>query len=145
LQLLTLSGAARPQPEEVIEPTVLLSNWMRLVGYDPPQPVEDEDLLGRLYWHPGDNPDPTDYHLFAHLLAEDGRQVSQFDGPVFDPLGWRAGDLVVSFLRLPAAGEERPAATMRSGVYTYPDLQSMPIMDVAGNAAGDFVELPLVR
>jgi hypothetical protein len=32
---------------------------------------------------------------------------------------------------------------MRVGVYTYPDLASVPIMDVAGNPAGDYVELPL--
>lgn len=145
LQLLGLPPAAAPQPQEPLEPTVLLSNWMRLIGYDPPQPVEEESMMGRLTWHPGDNPDPADYHLFAHLLAQDGRQLGQFDGPVFNPLSWRAGDTVVSFLLLPAAGEEQPATTMRVGVYTYPDLASVPIMDVAGNPAGDFVELLLLK
>jgi 4-amino-4-deoxy-L-arabinose transferase-like glycosyltransferase len=145
LQLLTLPTAAAPQPQEPLAPTALLTNWMRLIGYDPPKPVAEDGLLGRLYWHPGDNPDPADYHLFAHLLAGDGRQLSQFDGPVFDPMSWRAGDTVVSFLRLPAAGEEQQATMMRVGVYTYPDLSSVPIMDVAGNPAGDYVELPLVK
>ena len=143
LQLLSLPPAAGPQPQEALEPTILLTNWMRFIGYDPPQAVEGNGALGRLYWHPGNNPDPADYHLFSHLLAEDDRQLSQFDGPVFDPLSWRAGDTVVSFLRLPAADEGEPATMMRVGVYTYPDLASVPIMDVAGNPAGDYVELPL--
>lgn len=143
IQVLALPPAATPAPQEALEPTILLANWMRLIGYDPPRPTEGDELLGRLYWHPGDNPDPADYHLFAHLLAEDGSQLSQFDGPVFEPGSWQAGDTVVAFLWLPVVADSQSARMMRSGVYRYPELQSVPIMDVAGNPAGDYVELPL--
>jgi 4-amino-4-deoxy-L-arabinose transferase-like glycosyltransferase len=143
IQVLSLPPAADPEPETALEPSILFANWMRLFAYDPPQSIEGEGTVGRLYWHPGDNPDPIDYHLFAHLLGEDGQQLSQFDGPVFDPLSWRPGDTIVSFVTLPLDGVDQPATMLRTGVYVYPGLQSVPIMDVAGNPAGDYIELLL--
>jgi hypothetical protein len=50
---------------------------------------------------------------------------------------------VVSFITLPTDEESGAATMLRTGVYVYPGLQSVPIMDVAGNPAGDYAELPL--
>jgi 4-amino-4-deoxy-L-arabinose transferase-like glycosyltransferase len=144
VQLLALPPAAGPEPLATLDPPALFANWMQLFGYDEPESATADTATGQLYWRPGDNPDPVEYHLFAHLVAEDGRLLSQYDGPVFNPLAWQPGDTVVSTFAMPWSEDEQPASMVRAGVYSYPDLRNVPLLDVAGNPWSDFLELPLL-
>jgi hypothetical protein len=140
LQLATLPEGSAPNPEVALEAPALFTNWIEIVGYDPllPQPVGT--TLWRLYWHPGANPDPADYHFFNHLLDGNGGRLGQEDAAVFAPWQWQAGDTVVSFFNLPWQVEIPGPLTMRTGVYRYPSLENVSLMDAAGNPAGEAVE-----
>jgi hypothetical protein len=106
-----------------------------------PQPVGT--TLWTIYWHPGANPDTADYHFFNHLLDESGQRIGQQDAAVFAPWQWQAGDTVISFFYLPWQEIIPGPLTMRTGVYRYPSLDNVPLMDAAGNPAGDAVEFLL--
>lgn len=74
-----------------------------LLGYDVAQAAPGAPLDLTLTWR-ADAAIPTDYTVFAHLLAPDGRIVSQVDrapGLGQYPTGrWRAGELVADPYRL---------------------------------------------
>jgi hypothetical protein len=144
LQLATLPAGSAPLPEISPESTILFSNWIEITGYDPllPQPVGT--ALWTIYWHPGANPDPADYHFFNHLLNESGERVGQEDAAVFAPWQWQAGDTVISFFYLNTPEETAGPLTMRTGVYRYPSLENVPLLDAAGNPAGEAVEFEAV-
>ena len=78
----------------------------------------------------------ADYHLFAHLLDAAGDRVAQEDVPTYPGAAWRAGDLVASHFALPAG------AAVRTGMYAYPSLAPVAVLDAAGNPAGDFLLFP---
>jgi hypothetical protein len=143
LQLATLSAGTVPEPEVAADSAVLFANWINIVGYDPLLPQADGMAVWQIYWQSGANPDPADYHFFNHLIDEEGQRIGQEDAAVFAPWQWRAGDLVVSFFNLDWAGETAASLTMRTGVYRYPSLENVPLLDVAGNPAGDAVEFSL--
>ena len=90
-----------------------------------------------------DTPEAADYHIFNHLLDAAGARVTQADGAAFAARQWRAGDGVVSRFVLPVPADVAPPLTMRVGMYRFPSLESVPVLDEAANPAGDFVEIPL--
>lgn len=143
LQLVTLSSGDVPTPEVPLEQTALFANWIDIIGYDPlvPQPIGT--TLWQIYWRPGDNPDPNDYHFFNHLLDENGQRIGQQDAAVFAPLQWRSGDTIMSFFHLPWQVSIPGPLTMRTGVYRFPSLENVSLMDAAGNPAGESVEFSL--
>jgi 4-amino-4-deoxy-L-arabinose transferase-like glycosyltransferase len=144
LKILSLPDEAEPSPEVRLDPSLLYANWVNLYGYDQPKPLDEGKVSWRIYWDSGANPDPLEYHFFNHLIDASGQRVGQEDAAVFSPQQWREGDTVVSFFTLPwPAGAEAPL-TMRTGIYRYPSLENVPVMDVAGNPASDAAELPLV-
>jgi hypothetical protein len=143
LQLLTLAEGTRPSPEVEPATTALFANWINIVGYDPLVSQADGTALWQIYWRTGDNPDPADYHFFNHLLDGEGQRIGQEDTAVFAPWQWRPGDRVVSFFYLDWPGETAERLTMRTGVYRYPSLDNVPLMDAAGNPAGEAVEFSL--
>jgi hypothetical protein len=140
LQLATLPPEAAPTPKIPLESTVLFANWIEIFGHDPLQPQPIGTTVWTIYWHPGANPDPADYHFFAHLLDGNGERIGQEDTAVFAPWQWQAGDTVVSFFNLPWQVPIPGPLTIRTGVYRYPSLENVPVMDVAGNSAGEAVE-----
>ncbi len=96
-----------------------------------------------LIWRVDRTPPAGDaIHWFNHLLDEEGRRWGQKDHAAFPPSKWRAGDTVFSWFDLtvdPAAPD--PPYTIHSGLYTYPDVTNIPLVDEAGNPIGVFVEL----
>jgi 4-amino-4-deoxy-L-arabinose transferase-like glycosyltransferase len=145
LHVLALPPAAAPPSDAVFEPPYLLANWVNLLGYDEPVVGDDGTAVWQLYWRTGDNPDPAGYQIFNHLMDGAGRRVSQVDGPAFSPMQWRAGDVVVSrfVLSWPEEGE-RPY-TIRTGMYRYPSLEPVLLLDVAGNPFSDGVTVEIGR
>jgi 4-amino-4-deoxy-L-arabinose transferase-like glycosyltransferase len=130
----------RPAPEPR-----LLSNGAEWVGYRvdaAPQPGK-----GFAWWiawrvaRPPPHPRAR-YHIFNHLLDASGKRWDQRDCFTIPSKDWQSGDLVVQVfhMQLPT---DAPVGDyhMRVGMYTYPQLQAQPVLDVAGNPAADYVVL----
>ncbi len=134
-----LRDDAAPAPAVSLAPPPLLANFVRLVGHSD----LSETGVWDIYWRPADNPDPADYHIFNHLLDGHGARVAQSDAAAFRGAQWRPGDVVVSrFVLLPDEPPD-PPLRMRVGMYRFPSLESVPVLDEAANPAADAVELPL--
>jgi len=141
LAILHLPGGAPSPPKPFAEP-VLLANWVNLLGYGLAVAEDGGTGVYHLYWRTADNPDPADYHIFNHLQDAAGQRLAQVDAAAFAPWQWRAGDVVVSRFALPWPGDAA-GLLMRSGMYRYPSLEPVLLLDVAGNPYADAVEITL--
>ncbi len=116
------------------------ANGVAFLGYAlEGQAVAGEVLEVWLAWWVRSPPPPgTDYHFFTHLLDEAGQRWAQHDGIGFPTSSWRAGDLVLSRFTLPLP-QDLPPGRYRiwAGLYTYPDIVNVPVLDEASNPAGD--------
>lgn len=145
LHLLTLPAQAAPPADVVFETPYLLANWVNLLGYDEPVVHDDGTAVWQIYWRTGDNPDPASYQIFNHLIDGAGRRLSQVDGPAFSPDQWRVGDVVVSRFVLPWPEDGERPYTIRTGMYRYPSLEPVLLLDVAGNPYSDAVTIEVGR
>ncbi len=98
-----------------------------------------------LTWWLQGPPPAADYHLTVQLLDAAGGLAAQDDHAAFPADTWRVGDLVLNRLALPlpetlAEGEY----TVRAGMYTYPDITGVPVVDASGNPIDDGVMLGTV-
>ena len=98
----------------------VLANGVELIGWD-------RDLGWRVIWRAGYVPAASDYHFFNH--AANG----QADGVGFASRDWRDGDVVVSYFDL------QPVGPVRVGMYEYPSVTNVPVLDAAGNPYSDAV------
>lgn len=144
LLVMVVPPAAAAAPDRPLDPPPLLANWVRLLGTSgPDDPHGDGRLLWKVHWRTADNPDPSDYHFFNHLLDGTGARVAQVDAPAFDGDQWRAGDVVVSqFVFYPPPAAQGPLL-MRVGMYRYPDMSPALLLDEAANPYADALEVPL--
>ena len=69
--------------------------------------------------------------------------MAQADAAAFAGRQWRAGDVVISRFVLPVPADANPPLTMRVGMYRFPSLESVPVLDAAANPVGEAVEIPL--
>ncbi len=120
----------------------LLANFTHITGHNELR-FGPDGAVWDLFWETADTPEAADYHIFNHLLDAAGARVTQADGAAFAARQWRAGDGVVSRFVLPVPADVAPPLTMRVGMYRFPSLESVPVLDEAANPAGDFVEIPL--
>ena len=87
-------------------------------------------------------PPSQEYHWFNHLLGSQGSRWGQADGAGFAAADWRAGDVVLTWFDIDISPDAPPPPYwMRVGMYTYPDVANVQLIDKAGNPAGEFVEL----
>jgi 4-amino-4-deoxy-L-arabinose transferase-like glycosyltransferase len=165
MRVLVLPGGA-PEPDVSFEELYLLSNFVRFLGHDEldisagtasstgsetsssaeAEPVEAELVeaaIWQIYWQTADNPDPTDYHVFNHLLDGNGERVSQADGDAFSGSQWQPGDVVVSWFEMPWDDDWKRPLTMRSGMYNFDTQEPVLLLDEAGNPYTDAVEIPV--
>lgn len=75
-------------------------------------------------------PGGVHYHVFNHLLNEQGEIVAQHDAPTIAATYWQPGDqLVMQFdLQMPPQLADG-RYTLYLGLYTWPDLQRIPLQD----------------
>jgi hypothetical protein len=139
--VLIMPASAAPTPETPATPPALLANFVRLSGHNALRETP-EGALWDVFWLPADNPDPTDYHLFNHLIDGAGVRIAQADAATFAGVQWRPGDVVISRFLLPLTGTPAPL-TMRVGMYRFPSLAGVPVLDEAANPAADAVDWPL--
>lgn len=137
-----LQPAALAPPAVELQPAPLLANFVRLSGHNGLQSVA-QGYLWDVYWRPADNPDPADYHIFNHLVDEAGLRLAQADGSAFAGMQWRPGDVVISRFLLTDLQGPQPPLTMRVGMYKFPSLENVPVLDEAANPAADAVEISL--
>ncbi len=115
---------------------VLLANGTEWLGYDiEGKLVPGETVIWRLGWRVATlayDPETT-YHVFSHLLAPDGPRVAQRDSSTIPTSSWQVGDVIVQAFTL-TIPEDAPAGpyTMAVGMYTFPDLEAVPVVSAAG-------------
>ncbi|TET99512.1 MAG: hypothetical protein E3J29_02625 [Dehalococcoidia bacterium] len=124
-----------------------------LVGYDwSGEPQPGGTVHWTLYWRveelptasgePGGVSTGSDIHWFNHLMDGYGTRWGQMDGVGFPASGWRVGDTVVTWFDITISPDAPPPPYfVRSGMYIYPDVVNIPLVDAAGNPAGEFIEL----
>jgi hypothetical protein len=98
----------------------ILANGVEFLGWD-------NGDGWRVIWRPGFIPAASDYHFFNH--ATNG----QVDGVGYPSHYWRDGDVIISFFDL------QPDGTVRVGMYEFPSVKNVPVLDVAGNPYSDAV------
>ncbi len=140
----------RRQPDAVTAPhpwegdSARWASGVTLLGYDwsgDPQP--GGAVRWMLYWRvEGIPPVEGDLHWFNHLVDGEGARWGQMDGAGLPVSEWRVGDVVLTWFDIPIAADALPPPYfIRSGMYTYPDIVGISLLDVAGNPAGQFIEL----
>lgn len=123
---------------------VSFANGTAFIAYGMAETVlADGALEVWLAWRVRSAPPPgTDYHFFTHLLDEEGGLRGQHDGVGFPTASWRAGDMVLSRFPIPVSPDLPPGRyQVWAGLYTYPDVVNVSVLDVAGNPVGDRVAL----
>ncbi len=145
-RVLTLAGAQRPR-WQAIHPPRQLANGVAITGYLIEGMVEPgRPFTWWLVWRV-EKPPPdrgARYHFFNHFVDSEGTRWTQADGPTYSTDQWLVGDVVIQAfqLQVPAGAGPGPFR-MRVGMYTYPAIENIPVLDAAGNPAGDAAELPI--
>ena len=85
-----------------------------------------------------------EYHWTAQLWDKDGRRWAQVDDNGYPARYWRAGDVIMQPMTLEVPSDV-PAGDymLRVGQYTWPDVEPVLSIDVAGNPQSDAVEIPV--
>ena len=101
----------------------------------------------RLIWR-ATAPVDEDYTVFLHYLR-DGERIAQGDsraaGGHYPTTAWRPGDVVCDDHFLVGIGEPQPGRDrLRFGLWRPESGARLPILDEAGNPAGDWLEVPVV-
>ncbi len=120
------------------------ANGAQLIGYRVAGDLRPGGTLRwTLVWQPTRTPDEDlYYHWFNHLLDAQGTFRGQRDGPSVLPAYWRAGDTVLNWFEIAIPADAPPGNyRMRVGMYTYPALENVPLLDEAGRPAGEWAEI----
>ncbi len=141
--ILALRPDSAPVPQEQFEEPHLFMNFVKWYGYDVLALQDDRAFVWRIHWHPADNPTPETYHFFNHLLDSNGQRLTQEDAPVFSARQWQPGDSVVTSFTIRPPDDATPPWRMRTGLYRFPELETVPLMDTGGNWLGESVEIPI--
>lgn len=98
------------------------------------------------WWTRGLPPEGQDVHFTVQLLDATGTLRAQDDHAGFPSATWQPGDLVLSRFVI-AVPSEVSAGTyqLRAGMYSYPDVIGVPVVDAQGTAIDDGVSLGTVE
>ncbi len=122
-----------------IEP-VLFDNGVRLIGYG----LSENRVV--LQWRLPAEAKGLDYQYTSQLLTADGEREGQYDAPFWHGRHWCADDVLLTWGNVNIPEE---ATTLRVGMYilgTGKDAGqyfSADVLDVMGNATGQFVDIDL--
>lgn len=97
------------------------------------------------WWLHGPPPGDDDYHFTVqlHQIVDGGNKVvSQDDQVAFPAEYWQEGDMVISYFLLPIPSHLQPGSyVLRAGMYSYPDITSVPVINAAGQTVEQGVQL----
>lgn len=97
------------------------------------------------WWLRGLPPDGTDYHFTVQLLDGNGGLRAQDDHVGFPADYWQTGDLVLSRFAVPIpANLEAGSYQLRAGMYSFPDITNVAVVDPQGAAIDNGVNLGTV-
>ncbi len=96
-------------------------------------------LLWQVLWS-----SPDDTHFFVHLLGQEGQKLGQQDSPGYPTAYRQKGDRVVSLFDITKGVAALPDPLWaRVGLYTYPAVANVAVVDGAGNIVTDSVVIGL--
>jgi 4-amino-4-deoxy-L-arabinose transferase-like glycosyltransferase len=109
------------------------ANGIELLGYHVSGGL-GRNLQFGLAWRVKSAPQPgADYHWTNQLFDGQGKRVWQKDDVGLPASNWRVDDLVITDFSAPLDAGVKPGAyQMRVGMYTYPDIKTVPTTDGAG-------------
>ncbi len=122
------------------------ANGIHLVGYR--YQVRADTLVVVLAWR-ADTVIRDDYTVFVHLVTSDGRRITQSDGQphwgvAWPTSCWLPGELVLDGHRLKLPAEAlRDELHLEVGLYMWPSLQRLPVLDANGQPTSDRIEILL--
>jgi len=102
------------------------------------QPIE----VWLAWWLRGLPPSGVDYHFTVQLLDGNGGLRAQNDHAGFPADYWRMGDLILSRFSIPIPADiEAGSYRLRAGMYSFPDVTGVPVVDPQGTPIDDGVSL----
>ncbi|MCW5851168.1 MAG: hypothetical protein KIT87_13920 [Anaerolineae bacterium] len=115
--------------------------YIRLEAYETPQGVARGKALPITLQWLALQPTPLDHNLFIRVVAANGREIGQFDGP---PLGgsypttvWRPDERIWQTIQVPIARDAPVgAARVRLGWYDWRDGRRLPVAGATDSAVG---------
>lgn len=124
------------------------ANNVVFAAYEAPKTVTvgQEAEVWLAWWLRGLPPAGVDYHFTVQLLDENGGRRAQDDHMGFPADYWQTGDLILSRFAIPipanlAAGSYQ----LRAGMYSFPDIANVAVVDPQGTAIDDSVSLGAVE
>jgi len=88
----------------------------------------------------------VDYHFTAQLLDGNGGLRTQNDHVGFPADYWRTGDLVLSRFSVPIPADiEAGSYGLRAGMYSFPDITNVAVVDPQGTSVDNGVNLGVVE
>lgn len=100
----------------------ILANGVEVIGWE-------RDSNWMIAWRVGYVPAASEYHFFNHAASV------KVDGVSYPSRYWREGDVLINFFNL------NVKELVRVGMYEYPSIKNVPVMDVAGNPFADALEV----
>jgi len=152
-------GRLRPVSEKrLFEPplvqhpmTANFASQIALLGYDlAPHELEPGSTLRlTLYWQAQAEME-QDYTVFVHLLDAEGRLVAQHDGQPgggnLPTSSWVGGEIIADEHPLGLDPNLPPGSyRLEVGLYLWPTMERLPVLDGAGRVQGDKAVLGEVR
>ena len=120
------------------------ANNVVFAAYEAPvrvSPGESFDVW-LAWWLRAGAPQGVDYHFTVQFFDAAGALVSQDDHAAFPSDLWQMDDLVLSRFGLSLPAESAPGTyRVRAGMYSYPDIQSVAVVDPEGSPVDDGVTL----
>ncbi|HNS52574.1 MAG TPA: hypothetical protein PKO09_15515 [Anaerolineae bacterium] len=136
---LRVGDGSWPQPAmQFIQAPRLLQNGVELQAYSWSRTAKDCTL--RLLWQVLWKTEP-DSHFFVHLLDADANLAGQRDLPGVPSEYRRVGDRVLTAFDISSGCSDTSPLFAIVGMYTYPELDRIPIIDLAGIAVAGEVRL----
>jgi hypothetical protein len=116
----------------------LFENGIEFQGYRwEPYQANRIWLLWQVLWE-----SPDDTHFFARLLDKEGRFLGQQDSEGYPSASRRKGDRVISKFDITASdGNVAESAQAEAGLYLYPNVVNVPVINQTGQAISDVVIL----
>ncbi len=123
------------------------ANHVVFAAYETRTAVTARDSLTvwLAWWVQAPPPTGKNYHFTAQLLDAEGILRTQNDHAGFPSDAWRVGDLVLSRFELPIPQDLPPGSyQLRAGMYSYPDIVTVPVVSPSGSPVDDAVMLTMV-
>ena len=117
------------------EPLAAWANGVALVRYERGAVRPGTVLRLKLVWSVETQPPEVVYHFGTYLLTLDNRVIAQSDGPGFDSIQWREGDMFITWFDISVPPDLSPGDYQSAvALYTWPGLERIDLA-AGGNTA----------